>query len=132
MLIRRAAPEDALDLQNLINQAFNRTTDWTVEETYFKNPSIITLVAVKENVILATASLHILQKLDRKMGQIEDVVVAPQAQGQGWGHRIILSLLKEEKVSDCYKVILNTAESTQAFYEKIGFEKGEIQMLKRN
>lgn len=132
MLIRRATPEDALDLQNLINQAFNRTTDWTVEETYFKNPSIITLVAVKENVILATASLHILQKLDRKMGQIEDVVVAPQAQGQGWGHRIILSLLKEEKVSDCYKVILNTAESTQAFYEKIGFEKGEIQMLKRN
>ena len=132
MLIRRATPEDALELQNLINQAFNRTTDWTVEDIYFKNPSIITLVAVKENVILATASLHILQKLDRKMGQIEDVVVAPQAQGQGWGHRIILSLLKEKKVSDCYKVILNTAESTQAFYEKIGFEKGEIQMLKRN
>ena len=132
MLIRRATPEDALDLQNLINQAFNRTTDWTVEETYFKNPSIITLVAVKENVILATASLHILQKLDRKMGQIEDVVVAPQAQGQGWGNRIIQSLLKEDKVGDCYKVILNTAESTQAFYKKIGFEKGEIQMLKRN
>ena len=132
MLIRRAAPEDALDLQNLINQAFNRTTDWTVEETYFKNPSIITLVAVKENVILATASLHILQILDRKMGQIEDVVVAPQAQGQGLGHRIIQSLLKEDKVGECYKVILNTEESTQAFYEKIGFEKGEIQMLKRN
>lgn len=132
MLIRRATPEDALDLQNLINQAFNRTTDWTIEETYFKNPSIITLVAVNENVIQATASLHILQKLDRKMGQIEDMVVAPQAQGQGLGHRIIQSLLKEDKVGDCYKVILNTAESTQAFYEKIGFEKGEIQMLKRN
>jgi len=132
MLIRYATPEDALDLQNLINQAFNRTTDWTIMETYFKNPSIITLVAVNENVIQATASLHILQKLDRKMGQIEDMVVAPQAQGQGLGHRIIQSLLKEDKVGDCYKVILNTAESTQAFYEKIGFEKGEIQMLKRN
>lgn len=132
MLIRRATPEDALDLQNLINQAFNRSTDWTIEETYFKNPSIITLVAEKENAILATATLHILQKLDRKMGQIEDVVVAPKAQGQGLGHRMIESLLKENTLRDCYKVILNTAESTQAFYKKIGFKKGEIQMVKRN
>lgn len=41
MLLRRVTPEDALDLQNLINQAFNRTTDWTMVRMFISRPDLL-------------------------------------------------------------------------------------------
>ena len=75
--------------------------------------------------------MHFLQKLDRKMGQIEDVVVHPKAQGLGLGRRIVEALLTETQSKECYKIVLNTAEKTIPFYEKMGFEVGELQMVRR-
>ena len=131
MQIRRATRKDAYSLQQLINKAFHRTTDTPIGSTYFESRDRLTLVAAEDEKILATASMHFLQKLDRKMGQIEDVVVHPKAQGLGLGRRIVEALLTETQSKECYKIVLNTAEKTIPFYEKMGFEVGELQMVRR-
>lgn len=131
MQIRRATPKDALSLQQLINEAFHRTTDAPICGSYFESSERLTLVASEGEKILATASIHFLQKLDRKMGQIEDVVVHSKAQGLGLGRQVVQALLTEAQSKECYKIVLNTAEKTAPFYEKMGFEKGELQMMKR-
>lgn len=128
MTIRPALPTDAIGLQNLINGAFKRKNTGWIELSYFDQPNIITLIATEGETILGTASLHILPKIDRCMGQIEDVVVSTKAQGKGIGHALIKALLEHSSAQKCYKIILNTAIETAPFYEKMGFEKGEIQM----
>jgi ribosomal protein S18 acetylase RimI-like enzyme len=41
-------------------------------------------------------------------------------------------LIEIGKQKNCDKIVLNTSEKNSKFYEKIGFEKNEIQMVIRN
>lgn len=132
MNLRTATPEDAQALQRLINEAFNRIDAGYIDESHFNNPNIHSLIAEENNILLGTASLHIITKLDRKMGQIEDVVVAPNARGKGVGKVLVQGLLALSTEKKCYKVILNTNDQNIPFYEKLGFVKGENQMVIRN
>ena len=131
MTLRHATKTDAPTLQSLINNVFDRKTAGIINDSYFEDPSIITLVLENKETIMATASLHLLVKVDRRVGLIEDVVVHPDAQGQGLGKLVVAELLKIAETKDCYKVILNTAKKTAPFYEKLGFRTKEIQMEKR-
>jgi len=64
------------------------------------------------------------------VGHIEDIVVLPEARGQGLGHRVVAALIKEAGERGCYKVILDCAEKNVGFYEKVGMERKEVQMVK--
>lgn len=118
MKIRRAIPKDAIYLQKLINEAFHRTVNNPICDAYFKGTNRITLVIEEDDKILATASIHFLQKLDRKMGQIEDVVVRPEAQGFGFGRCVVEALLTEVESKEYYKIVLNTTEKAAPFMKK--------------
>ena len=131
MTLRHATKTDASTLQSLINSVFDRKTPGVINDSYFDDPTIITLVLENKETIMATASLHLIVKVDRWVGLIEDVVVHPDAQGQGLGKRVVAELLKIAETKGCYKVILNTAKETAPFYEKLGFHTKEIQMEKR-
>ena len=117
-------------INNLISQAFKVQTA-PIELSFFTNPNIHCLVAVHGKILLGTASLHIIQKSSRKMGLIEDVVVAPNSQGKGIGKKLIHELIQSAEKIGCYKTILNSTVSNQVFYEKLGFSKEQIQMTIR-
>lgn len=131
MLLRSASPKDTIALLALINEAFNRTTNDSFTEQYFDPSYRHTLVAVEADTIVATATLHYVQKIDRIMGQIEDVVVGTDYRGRGLGRLLVEELLKKAIEKGCYKVILNTADKNVPFYKKMGFLKEEFQMVKR-
>ena len=81
--------------------------------------------------IIGTASLVFEKKFIRKLStvaHIEDVVVDKAFRGKGLGILLIKKLVEVSKNHGCYKVILDCSEKNEAFYEKIGFKKKEIQM----
>ena len=81
---------------------------------------------------MGSASLHLIQKIDRKIGLIEDVVVFKKFQGKKIGFKIIKELIEISKNEKCYKIILNTNKKNISYYKKLGFNLKEFQMELRN
>ena len=86
----------------------------------------------EESTIIGVASIHIIYKLTRTLGLIEDVAVNKDHRGKGIGKSLVEKLIEIGKQKNCDKIVLNTSEKNSKFYEKIGFEKNEIQMVIRN
>jgi ribosomal protein S18 acetylase RimI-like enzyme len=63
---------------------------------------------------------------------IEDVAVNKDHRGKGIGKSLVEKLIEIGKQKNCDKLVLNSSEKNSKFYEKIGFEKNEIQMVIRN
>ncbi|XP_073052519.1 glucosamine 6-phosphate N-acetyltransferase-like [Primulina eburnea] len=86
-------------------------------------------------MIVATGSVFIEKKFIRncgKVGHIEDVVVDSVVRGKQLGKRIVDFLSDHARAMGCYKVILDCSVENIPFYEKCGFKKKEIQMVKYN
>ena len=82
--------------------------------------------------VVGTATLFIEMKFIRGCalcGHVEDVVVDSSYRGKRLGKLLIDRLMEEAKSAGCYKVILDCSESNQAFYEKCGLQRKEIQMV---
>lgn len=65
-------------------------------------------------------------------GLVEDVVVAPESQGQGIGKRMMLFAMDRCRAAGCYKMALSShlqRDKTHAFYESLGFEKHGFSFL---
>jgi ribosomal protein S18 acetylase RimI-like enzyme len=90
------------------------------------------MVVYEGNTIIGVASIHIIYKLSRTLGLIEDVAVNKDHRGKGIGKSLVEKLIEIGKQKNCDKIVLNTSEKNSKFYEKIGFEKNEIQMVIRN
>mmetsp|Transcript_5440 Transcript_5440/g.9848 ORF Transcript_5440/g.9848 Transcript_5440/m.9848 type:complete len:157 (-) Transcript_5440:601-1071(-) len=98
------------------------------EEDY----AVFVIEDTTKSTILATGTLLVEYKIIHalgKVGHIEDVVVHPEARGQGLGKRILLHLIAEARTRECYKVILDCAVDNRGFYEKVGMTEKERQMV---
>ena len=83
--------------------------------------------------VMATGSLIVEHKFIHEcgmVGHVEDVVVLPDARGQGLGLRIVSALIEEATKRGCYKVLLDCDEKNVGFYEKAGMKRKEVQMVK--
>ena len=132
MKIRQLQPSDVKQVINLWTSAFSRNFNNTLNPDYINDPSSTTMVAYEGNTIIGVASIHIIYKLSRTLGLIEDVAVNKDHRGKGIGKSLVEKLIEIGKQKNCDKIVLNTSEKNSKFYEKIGFEKNEIQMIIRN
>ena len=98
--IRKPFPEEFETISQLINYAFS-VEPLHLASDFFKDQKINCFVAVANDEILGTASLHIIQKNNRKMGLIEDVVVAPNSKGKGIGKKLIHELIQSAEKIGC-------------------------------
>jgi len=90
-------------------------------------------VIVENDKVIGTGTLLIEPKFIhqcKNVGHIEDIVVHKDYRGKKYGKKILESLLSVAETYNCYKVILNCKESNIGFYEKCGFEKKEVEMVK--
>eukprot|EP00164_Ancoracysta_twista_P002271 GFYU01003006.1.p1 GENE.GFYU01003006.1~~GFYU01003006.1.p1 ORF type:complete len:180 (-),score=52.00 GFYU01003006.1:198-737(-) len=62
------------------------------------------------------------------VGHIEDVVVSDQYRGMSLGRTLLEELKTVGEDLGCYKIILDCEEKNISFYEKIGFQRKEMQM----
>ncbi|KAG2482745.1 hypothetical protein HYH03_018339 [Edaphochlamys debaryana] len=92
-----------------------------------------TVVIEDQGRVVATASMVVELKFIHgcsKVGHIEDVVVHPGMRGKRLGLMLVEALIEAARADGCYKVILDCAESNQAFYEKAGLQRKEVQMVR--
>ena len=132
MKIRELENTDFRQVIEIWKKSFNNNFDKEINSTYLTDPSSITLVSVDSNTITGVASLHIIKKLTRTLGLIEDVAVNENYRGKGIGKKLVEKLIGIASEKSCDKTVLNSSEKNSEFYEKIGFEKNEIQMIIRN
>ena len=132
MKIRQLQTSDTKQVIDLWTSSFSRNFSNVLNPGYLNDPSSITMVVCEGNTIIGVASIHIIYKLSRTLGLIEDVAVNKDHRGKGIGKSIVEKLIEIGKQKNCDKIVLNTSEKNSKFYEKIGFEKNEIQMVIRN
>ena len=132
MKIRELENADFRQVIEIWKKSFNNNFDKEINSTYLTDPSSITLVSVDSNTVTGVASLHIIKKLTRTLGLIEDVAVNENYRGKGIGKKLVEKLIGIASEKSCDKTVLNSSEKYSEFYEKIGFEKNEIQMIIRN
>ena len=132
MKIRQLQPSDTKQVIDLWTSSFSRNFSNVLNPGYINDPSSITMVVCEGNTIIGVASIHIIYKLSRTLGLIEDVAVNKDHRGKGIGKSLVEKLIEIGKQKNCDKIVLNTSEKNSKFYEKIGFEKNEIQMVIRN
>jgi glucosamine-phosphate N-acetyltransferase len=84
-----------------------------------------------EGDVIGCATLLIERKLIHncsKVGHIEDVIVAEEYRGVGYGKVLIKYLIAKAIEEGCYKVILNCMDEVRPFYESCGFREHGLQM----
>ena len=132
MKIRQLVYTDYNQVIEIWKKSFSNNFDKNINTTYLSDPSSVTLVSVDNDTITGVASLHIIKKLTRTLGLIEDVAVNENYRGKGIGKKLVEKLIGIASEKGCDKTVLNSSEKNSEFYEKIGFEKNEIQMIIRN
>ena len=132
MKIRELQPSDTKQVIDIWTSSFSRNFSKTLNTGYLNDPNSITMVVCEGNTIIGVASIHIIYKLSRTLALIEDVAVNKDHRGKGIGKSLVEKLIEIGKQKNCDKIVLNTSEKNSKFYEKIGFEKNEIQMVIRN
>jgi len=129
MQIRRVNVQDAHSLINLMDEGFGWSNKNDFLKKFFSNKNIFCLVAESDRgQIMGSSSLHIIEKINRKVGLIEDVVVFKKYRGKSVASSLVSQLISISKKEGCYKTILNTDSKTKPFYEKLGFTQKNFQM----
>lgn len=132
MKIRTLEPEDIKQVIDIWTNSFSRNFSKPVNPEYLNNPNSTTIVISIEDIIVGVASIHIIKKLTRILGIIEDVAVNEKYRGKGVGKKLVERLILIGKQKNCDKIVLSSSEENSKFYEKIGFKKKELQMVIRN
>ena len=132
MKIRELKITDYSQVIQIWKESFSNKFDQEINTKYISDPNSITLVSVDNNTISGVASLHIINKLTRTLGLIEDVAVNENYRGKGIGKKLVQKLIGLASDKKCDKIVLNSSEKNSSFYKKIGFEKNQIQMIIRN
>lgn len=124
--------KDFSSVKNLLINGFSKNFDNDINLNFINDQSNFGFVAVNNETIIGFASIHIIEKLNRRSCLIEDVVVDKNERGKGIGKLLIEHLINFSKSKSCDKIILNSKESNIPFYNKLGFVQNEIQMILRN
>ena len=132
MKIRTLEPEDIKQVIDIWTNSFSRNFSKPVNPEYLSDPNSTTIVISVEDIIVGVASIHIIQKLTRILGVIEDVAVNKKYRGKGVGKKLVERLILIGKQKNCDKIVLSSSEQNSKFHEKIGFKKKELQMVIRN
>ena len=132
MKIRKLEKNDFDQVIEIWTNSFSKNFDKPINPNYLSDPNSITIVIAEENIIIGVATLHIIKKLTRILGLIEDVAVNENYRGLGIGKKLVKELIKIGNKKNCDKIVLSSSEKNSKFYEKIGFQKNELQMVIRN
>ena len=116
MKIRKLQHSDLKQAINLWTSSFSRNFNNTLNPDYLNDPSSTTMVVCEGNTIIGVASIHVIYKLSRTLGLIEDVAVNKDHRGKGIGKSLVEKLIEIGKQKNCDKIVLNTSEKNSKFY----------------
>ena len=115
----------------ILIDSFSKNYDKKINESIFSSDEVDGIVALEKGNVLGYASIHYINKITRKSGIIEDVVVKENQRGKGIGKLLVNNLIEKAKNNNCDKIILSSSEKNLKFYQKLGFQKNEFEMIMR-
>lgn len=119
------------DVVKILIDSFSKNYDKKINESIFSSDEVDGIVALEKGNVIGYASIHYIKKITRKSGIIEDVVVKENQRGKGIGKLLVKNLIEKAKKNDCDKIILSSSEKNLKFYQKLGFQKNEFEMIMR-
>ena len=119
------------DVVKILIDSFSKNYDKKINESIFSSDEVDGIVALEKGNVLGYASIHYIKKITRKSGIIEDVVVKENQRGKGIGKLLVNNLIEKAKKNNCDKIILSSSEKNLKFYQKLGFQKYEFEMIMR-
>ena len=119
------------DVVKILIDSFSKNYDKKINESIFSSDEVDGIVALEKGNVLGYASIHYINKITRKSGIIEDVVVKEDQRGKGIGKLLVNNLIEKAKKNNCDKIILSSSEKNLKFYQKLGFQKNEFEMIMR-
>ena len=119
------------DVVKILIDSFSKNYDKKINESIFSSDEVDGIVALEKGNVLGYASIHYIKKITRMSGIIEDVVVKENQRGKGIGKLLVKNLIEKAKKNDCDKIILSSSEKNLKFYQKLGFQKNEFEMIMR-
>lgn len=119
------------DVVKILIDSFSKNYDKKINESIFSSDEVDGIVALEKGSVLGYASIHYIKKITRKSGIIEDVVVKENQRGKGIGKLLVNTLIEKAKKNNCDKIILSSSEKNLKFYQKLGFQKNEFEMIMR-
>ena len=119
------------DVVKILIDSFSKNYDKKINESIFSSDEVDGIVALEKGNVIGYASIHYIKKITRKSGIIEDVVVKENQRGKGIGKLLVNNLIEKAKKNDCDKIILSSSEKNLKFYQKLGFQKNEFEMIMR-
>ena len=119
------------DVVKILIDSFSKNYDKKINESIFTSDEVDGIVALEKGNVLGYASIHYIKKITRKSGIIEDVVVKENQRGKGIGKLLVNNLIEKAKKNNCDKIILSSSEKNLKFYQKLGFQKNEFEMIMR-
>ena len=102
-------------------------------ELILANENIAMVVAMDGEHVVGVASLFILQKLGKRIADVEDVVVSNAYRGQGIGQKIMEEILAVARVRGVESVGLTSRPARVAgnkLYQKLGFTQKETNVYR--
>ena len=98
--IRPTSTNDQLEVISILSKAFNTPKSLPLNEDYINTQNIYSIVSEIDKKIVGTASLYILNKVNRKVGLIEDVAVLPSYNSKGIGLKLICLLYTSDAADE--------------------------------
>ena len=112
-------------VKELLVDAFSNNFEKDFNKNFDNSSSNFGFVVEVNNKVIGYASLHLIDKINRRSCLIEDVVIDKYYRSKGIGRDLINNIINFSKNKKCDKIILNSSESNIIFYEKLGFKKNE-------
>ena len=119
------------DVIKILIDSFSKNYDKKINESIFSSDEVDGIVALEKGNVIGYASIHYIKKITRKSGIIEDVVVKENQRGKGIGKLLVNNMIEKAKKNNCDKIILSSSEKNLKFYQKLGFQKHEFEMIMR-
>ena len=129
--IKSLEKSHSTDVVKILIDSFSKNYDKKINESIFSSDEVDGIVALEKGNVIGYASIHYIKKITRKSGIIEDVVVKENQRGKGIGKLLVNNLIEKAKKNKSDKIILSSSEKNLKFYQKLGFQKNEFEMIMR-
>lgn len=133
--LRRAHRFDSQEIQFLQNECFNTPMQNKYNTSLFFGHNVFPYVLEKiicgKNTIIGFVCLYILEKINRKVAIIEDIMISKNERGKHYPDILIQKCIDVAKHHQCYKIILNCKPELRKYYQNYGFQEEQCQMAIR-
>lgn len=133
--LTRVTKSAVKDINNVIRQLHEDSRKGTISDVRaIVNDKNHALVVVQDGKkIVGVATLYVLQKIGKRTGYVEDVVVDSGYRGQGLGEKLmrkVISTAKSKKVKTLYLTSRSLHVAAHHLYRKVGFKVKETNVFK--